>query len=476
MGFSMAAAGAAGCRAPVQHAVPLPAGSDTIVPGVANIYATTCGGCPASCSLLVKQRDGRPIKVDGNDASALFGGGTCATGQATVLSLYDDARLRGPQWQGQPVEWQEVDRRVTEHLDRARAAGGKIVLLSGTITSPSTRQIIADFGRRFPTFRHVTYDGLSLSAMRAANAQSFGQAAVPHYAFDQARVIVALEADFLGTWLSPVEFARQYAAARRPESGPLLHVQIESGLSITGTNADLRIPVAPSDLGTAAVGLLARLARKAGGYAPLAVPSLGAAEDRKLDAAADALWDHRGESLVVSGSADASVQTVVNGINVVLGNVGKTLDLARPSLQRQGDDAAMAALVEEMSRGEIAALILYRVNAGYDYPEAPRFLAALQRVPLSISLADRRDETAAEVHAVCPDHHFLEAWGDAEPVQSSFSLQQPLIAPLHGTRAAQETLLRWQGAPVVDTHAYLRDYWRTVIFARQKGLPAFDEI
>ena len=100
MGFSLAAAGLSGCRALVQNAIPLIAGSDQIIPGVSNYYATVCRGCASACTLLVKQRDGRPIKIEGNAESSIFGNGTCATGQATVLSLYDDARLRSPQWKG----------------------------------------------------------------------------------------------------------------------------------------------------------------------------------------------------------------------------------------------------------------------------------------------------------------------------------------------------------------------------------------
>ena len=143
MGFTTAAAALASCRAPVQNAVPLLTASDRLTPGVASYYATTCGACPSACSLLVKQRDGRPIKIEGNERSALFRGGTCATGQAAVLSLYDGERLRGPLWQGQPIQWQELDRRVAGLLAAAGQRGGRVVLLSGTFTSPSTREIIA---------------------------------------------------------------------------------------------------------------------------------------------------------------------------------------------------------------------------------------------------------------------------------------------------------------------------------------------
>jgi molybdopterin-containing oxidoreductase family iron-sulfur binding subunit len=480
MGFSIAAAGLAGCRAPVQNAIPLLVGSDQIIPGVANFYATTCRGCASSCSLLAKQRDGRPIKIEGNAQSALFGGGTCATGQATVLSLYDEARLRSPLWRGQPVTWEEIDKHVVESLRTPDAAKGKIVLLSGTITSPSTLAIISEWSRAYSNFRHVVYDPMSLSALRTANAQCFGKAVVPHLAFDKARVIVGLEADFLGSWLSPVEFARQYAGIRRPDSAPSLHIQFESGLSVTGSNADARIAVAPSQLGVIAVALLRRIVRRAGVRDALEMPELIldldiGLDSKKLDAVADELWKHRGQGLVVSGSNDLATQTVVNALNAVLGNIGKTIDLARPSLQRKGDDAAMAELVEEMNRGEVHALILHGVNPAYDYPDAQKFLTGLEKVALAVSFSDRPDETSSHVHAVCPDHHFLEAWDDAEPVESHFSLAQPLIAPLFGTRAMQESLLRWLGHPATDYYAYLHQYWRENIFTRQNEIHNFDD-
>src|SRR5437660_8345045 len=171
MGFTLAAAGLSGCRAPVQNAIPLLVGSDQIIPGVANHYATTCQGCASSCSLLVKQRDGRPIKIEGNSESPLFGGGTCATGQATVLSLYDNERLRGPVWKGEQAAWEDIDKHVVESLKAARNDSRAVVLLSRTITSPSTREIIAQWGKQFPNFHHVTYDPISYSALRAAHAK-----------------------------------------------------------------------------------------------------------------------------------------------------------------------------------------------------------------------------------------------------------------------------------------------------------------
>jgi molybdopterin-containing oxidoreductase family iron-sulfur binding subunit len=470
MGFTLAAAGLSGCRAPVQHAIPLLVGTDQLIPGISNFYATTCRGCASSCSLLVKQRDGRPIKIEGNAESAIFGGGTCATGQATVLSLYDDERLRGPLWRGQPVRWEEVDAEIIQSLNTAAAGKREIVLLSGTITSPSTRAIISEWRTRYPKFSHVEYDPLSFSAIRAANGQFFGRAVLPHYAFDKARVIVAIEADFLGTWLSSVEFARQYALNRKPEGRPSLHIQFESGMSVTGSNADLRIATPPSQMGAVAAALFRRIARKAGLGA---VPGEDPIDSAKLDLIAGELWKYRGESVVVSGVNDLELQVVVNAINAALENIGNTIDLAHPSLQRNGDDVAMAALVERMNRGEVHTLFMSGVNPAYDYHDPARFLSGLEKVSLAVSLSDRRDETSSHAHAICPDHHFLESWGDAEPVDSHYSLAQPLIAPLFATRSAQESLLRWMGQEQPDYYAYLRGFWEKNILPRQQEVRDF---
>jgi molybdopterin-containing oxidoreductase family iron-sulfur binding subunit len=469
MGFSL---GAAACsRGPTQHALPFVTAPEDLTPGVPNWYATTCGGCSASCSVLVKTRDGRPIKVEGNPEAPLFGGGTCAVGQATVLSLYDGQRLRQPLWRGAPIAWPEVDARIESHLRSPIAAAGHIVLLSGTITSPATRDIIAHWSARHPKFRHVVYEPVSSAAIRRGHHAVFNRAVLPHYRFDRAALIVGLDADFLGTWLSPVEFTAQYAGRRRPGSSMARHVQFESALSLTGANADERHAVAPSEIGRLVLALLDRL--QPADRDRSAEDSRLSVTAAALDRLADGLRQHRGESLIVCGVEDVAVQTVVARLNHVLGNIGRTLELSPSSFQKQGDDEEVATLVGEMQRGEIHTLILYGVNPAYDYPDQEAFLRGLEQVPLSVSFADRVDETARHVHAVCPDHHFLEAWGDAEPVSGSFSLIQPTIAPLFETRAAPDSLLKWLGE-TPDFHAYLRSYWQRHLFPRQTAERDFD--
>jgi molybdopterin-containing oxidoreductase family iron-sulfur binding subunit len=475
-GFSVAAAAAsAGCsRGRIQKAIPFLNKPEEITPGVPNWYATTCGGCGAGCSLLVKTRDGRPIKIEGNSDSALFGSGTCAVGQATVLSLYDDTRLKGPLWHGQPVSWGEIDAEVGGRLANLVAARARVVILSRTIHGPATRRLLAEWTSR-PGVEHITYDAVSFAALRRATKAAFGVEGVPHYRFARARTIVGIDADFLGTWLSPVEFTRDYASRRRPDSATPMsrHIQFESGVSLTGSNADTRVAIALSERGLVALGLFRRIAQKHGTAGVPDLPDSGV-DPRALDRAAEDLWRSRGESLVVCGADDVAAQVLVHATNALLGSIGTTVDVDRPSLQKQGDDEAVARLVEDMSAGRIAALILYGVNPGYDYPDARGFAGAMERVPLVVSFADRLDETASHAHAVCPDHHFLEAWGDAEPVASVFSLAQPTIAPLFETRAAQESLLQWLGR-TPDFYEYLRGVWRETLYPKQQRYATFDD-
>ncbi|HTQ79105.1 MAG TPA: 4Fe-4S dicluster domain-containing protein, partial [Thermoanaerobaculia bacterium] len=489
MGFSLAAATVASCTPiPQRKAVPLVDEPEGLIPGVANYYATTCGGCAAGCGLLVKVRDGRPIKIEGNPDSPLSQGGTCAVGQATVLSLYDDQRLKKPLLAKHPVSWQEADAAVIERLAGVARSGGRIVVLTGNLQSPATRQLLGEWLARYPGARHVVYEPVSAAALRQATAESFGRPVLPRYRLERARLVVSLDADFLGTWLSPVEFARCYAAGRRPERAgeALRHIQIESGLSLTGSNADQRIAVLPSELGPAALVLLATLARaaaaptgaagKADDPARIPLPA-GLAAESELQKVAAELWRHRGSALVLCGANDVATQRIVHRINALLGGLGGLggmVDLDNPSFQSEGDDAAMAELVEQMERREVQALIVQGVNPLYDYPQAARLKAALSRVGFKVAIADRLDETASAAEVVCPGQHFLEAWGEAEPVAGWRGLTQPTIAPLFASRSLEDNLLAWQGASV-DWHTYLREHWRREVFPRQDRVRDFDD-
>ncbi|MBI2815792.1 MAG: TAT-variant-translocated molybdopterin oxidoreductase [Acidobacteria bacterium] len=471
-GFTAAVAATVGCsRAPVEKAIPYLVQPEEIVPGVSYFYASGCGGCSAGCGVLVKTRDGRPIKLEGNPEHPLSHGGLCAAGQASLLSLYDSQRVKEPLIGGKPASWQEADRRITEQLASIRASRGPVRFLSGTITSPTLNAEIQRFLATFPDAGHVTYDALSSSAILDAHQETHGARLLPHYRFDLADVVVSFDADFLGTWISPVEFTHGYRSNRLNESAaPKMsyHAQFESRLSITGAKADQRVRVAPDELPSAVSRLAVSIARLAGIASPVPDSGTGNPPDAILETLAQRLWEARPNSLVVSGSQDRRAQVLVNFINQALGNYGATLEIERPSLQKSGSDRELQALVDELQKGQVAALFILGANPVYDLPNGSAIADGISKTRLVVSFSGQLDETASASRFVCPDHDALESWGDAEPVRGTLTLYQPAIRPLTNTRPVLESLAAWRGQPrsAYDT---LREYWRTEVFPKRQS-------
>ena len=254
LGFSTAAAAvAASCEMPIKKAIPFANKPEDIVPGIADYYATTYVQDGDVVSVIAKVRDGRPIKLEGNTLSPITGGGTSARVQASVLDLYDTARLRFPTIGGKEATFEAVDKAIASELS------GNTVIVTSSITSPSTKAVIAQFLAKHPGSKHVTYDAVSFSGMLLANEASYGKKVIPSYHFEKAKAIVSLSADFLGTWLSPVEFARQYAVGKKiDEKNPAMskHIHFETVASMTGSNADEKYLCRPSEIGAIAVALL----------------------------------------------------------------------------------------------------------------------------------------------------------------------------------------------------------------------------
>ena len=459
LGFSTAAATlAASCKMPVKKAIPFANKPADVVPGVAKYYATTYVQDGDVIPIVAKVRDGRPIKIEGNELSYTKGG-TTARAQASVLDLYDTARIRFPHRKAadkfEETTYEFIDKTVGDAIK----AAGSVVLLTSTITSPSTKDIIA----KFPNLRHVQVDADSFSGMLLANEVcGFGRK-IPSYNFGAAKVIVSLGADFLGTWLSPVEFAKGYSAGRRiDEKNPSMskHYQFEGFLSTTGANADERFIHRPSETGAVAKALLSALDGSA-------APEVG---DAKLKAgiakvAAD-LKANSGSALVVCGSNDKNVQIVVNAINNAIGAYGTTIDWSTPVNYRQGIDKDLNDLIAQMESGQVGALLIYGANPAYNHPDGKyegevwksRFETALKKVGLTVSFNERWDETTKLCQYVIPTHHYLESWGDAEPKAGYTSFLQPTIYPLFKTRPYQTSLLKWS-LNNTDYEVYFKSFW-----------------
>lgn len=464
LGFSVtAAAVAASCEMPVRKSIPYVWRPEDIVPGVANYYASAFYQGGDYGAVLVKTREGRPIKVEANKLSVVTKGGTSARAQASVLSLYDGARYKSPKKGTEAITWETADKEIGEKLKSIAASGGKIVIFSSSIISPSTKSVIADFKAAYPTVEHLTYDGVSYSGILDANEKTFGKRAIPSYNFAKAKVIVGVGADFLGTWVSPVEFSADYAENRRVSADKKTmsrHIQIESVPTITGYKADTRIAVKPSEELSALVDLYNVIV---GG---------GAAANAKVGKAAEELKAAgAGNALVVSGSNDANAQVLVNAINNALGSYGSTITWDRTYNTKQGSDKSLTALVDGLNAGTVKAVLFYESNPAFTSP-AKGFAEALKKAELSVSFANRLDETSAACQYVCPDNHWLESWNDAEPKTGVFNTVQPTISKLFDTRPFAETLLKWSGKGG-SYYEYIQKYWEKNLYTKQSKYSGF---
>lgn len=462
MGFSVAAASLAACEAPIRKAIPFAHKPVDADPSIPNYYASTYVNGGDYCSIVVKTREGRPIKVEGNLLSKISKGGTSAQVEASVMSLYDGYRLRGPKKEGANSSWEEIDKEIEAKLAEISNAGGQIRIVSNTILSPSTKAAIDRFKSKYPATTHVQYDQVSYYGMLKANEASFGKAFIPSYNFEKAKLIVSVGADFLGTWLAPIEFTKQYAVNRKISESKRdmsRHYQFESNLTLTGANADYRTMIRPSQEGLVVAQLYNLIAAKAGSA------NVSAGMDAThLSKAADELWANRGNSVVVCGSNDKDVQVLVNGINSMLGNYGATI-LNNSVNYRQGNDEAMASFIADVESKSVAGVIFYNCNPVYDHPMGGKLAAAIKNLSLSVSTSYTEDETSSTSTYKAPDHHYLESWNDFEPKPNSYSLSQPAITPIFKTRQAQESLLMWAGEKV-EYFSLVKENWKNWFYGK----------
>jgi len=469
LGFGVtAAAVAAACEMPVRKSIPYTIKPEEITPGIPNYYASAYTRGGEYNSVLVKTREGRPILLEGNKESVVSNGGVDAKSLGALLNLYDEAaRFKSPMKNGEATNWDSVTTEISTKLAEVAASGKKIAILSSTILSPSTRSVFAKFSEKFPTTEWVQYDAISSNGILEANLESFGKRAIPDYHFDKADLIVAVNADFIGTWISPTEYSSDYAKGRRVSENKKTmsrHIQIESIPTLSGSNADLRIPVKPSEEDLVIISL----------YNAITNSNLsGAIQNEKVNSVAKELLAAKGKSLVVSGSNNKATQLLVNEINHVLANYGSTISWDNANYLRQGNDTELKALLSDMDAGKVGALLVMDANPSYHL--GTTFNDALSKVDLTVDFSERQTETTAVVSYVLPNHHFLESWNDAMPKEGVYATVQPTISPLFDTRSSQEVLLKWAG---IETTYYdfIREYWKENILPTQNKYSGFNAL
>jgi MoCo/4Fe-4S cofactor protein with predicted Tat translocation signal len=454
VGFSTAAATLASCDGPVVKSIPYIIQPEQIRPGVADYYATTIADGYDFASVLVKTREGRPIKIE-NNTEALVNGAANARIQASVLTMYDAQRVQGPKKNGEDIQWSELDDAVKAGLTAAQNSGKQIVFLTQTFASPSTNRLVNAFGEKYSNAKHIQYDAISEDSALNAFELKYGLRALPDYDFSKADVIVSIGADFLSDWQGG-GFSKGYSASRVPTEGKMsYHVQLESNMSLTGANADKRVPLTTAQQKIA----LAKLYGYINGVS-VGGKQLPEVAEAAIKMAADKLKKAGASGVVVTGIDDIDAQALALQINENINS--EVIDVQAPRMIRQGNTAQVNQLIADMKAGKVGVLVMNGVNPMYTLPNPEDFKAGIEKVDVSVTFTMKEDETALVTEYTAATPHYLESWGDVEIKKGNYSLMQPTIRPLFDTRQFQEELLRWSGIGS-SYYEYIKETWTTSI-------------
>ena len=482
LGSAAPAAAVAACSpVPPERIIPYVIPHEDVIPGVATWYASVCAECPAGCGTVVKTREGRVIKVEGNPEHPLNQGSLCIRGQAAPQGLYSPDRVPGPlrrrstnEAAGQSVlegtDWETAQAELVSRLQDVIATGAqdRVALVTPLMTGTLDR--LADTWADAVGARRLRYEPFAYEPIREANRRSFGEAAIPTHDFSTPDFVLSFGADFQETWLSTVEHTRSHADARRPRDGRKARfVQLEPRLSLTGAEADEWVGIEPGSEGPLAAAMvhtilseelaqadgdadeLARIGALVSEHTPDAVaPRAGIPADR-IRELARAFSDPSagpgrtlavGSGVASSGEDATAGQVAINLLNYVAGNVGRTVRFGPDTAWAAASSYAdMLALTEAMRAGEIDVVLLHDVNPVHTMPGAAEFVDALERVDLVVVASSHRDETSVRADLVLPTHTPLERWGDAEPVTGVRGLMQPAMRPVFDTKHFGDLLL-----------------------------------
>lgn len=425
LGFSTAAVTLAACEAPVIKTIPYVVKPHEIIPGIPNYYASTYFDGFDFASVLVKTREGRPIKIEPNPAAGDLGK-TNARAQASVLSLYDNDKVKQPKFEGKDETFDKVDSFVIKGLDEAKAAGKRIVLLSHSFASPTFKKLFAEFKAKYPTAELVTYDAYPYAAALDAAQEVFGTRALPVYDLKGTELVVAFQADFLGDY-NAGGLESSYAVARTPGKNMLRHVQVESNMSLTGANADSRIRLKPSQVNKTLVEVYNAIVG-------------GGTSDKAASEIAKELLA-KGSKAVVFADGSKGAQVLAHLINQKLGSVAFT---GKANFLKDFDKARFEEFLGWVNGGQVGVLIANNVDPIYSYHKGEDFKKSLSKVPYVIAVADKKNEMYKAAKAVIPVANWLESWGDIEPQTGVYSLMQPTIQKIYKSRQIEESLLVWK--------------------------------
>ena len=464
MAASFGLAGLTACHRPVEHILPYAKGVEDMVPGRPYFYSTAMSLSGGVTGLLVESHDGRPTKIEGNPDHPGSLGAASAMQQAAILGLYDPDRSSTVLEAGKPSDWASFEK-AAKALSLGDGSGLRI--LSETVTSPSLASLRSDALKKYPKAKWVEYEPVSRENESAGLNMALGQSLDPVTHFEKAKVIVALDADFLGldspTVLPTKQFSkrRKFATEEDFEHANRLYA-VESQFSITGANADHRLRMRSGDVKQFAMDLASALG---------AVPGLNVVQgsDARAKFLASAVKDLKAagaEALVVAGGRQpAMVHALAAAINQSLGS--EAVSYVKSEKADSGVEA-LRALTTEMTSGQVQTLVILGGNPAYTAPADLQFAVAISKVANSIHLGLDDDETAAAVKWHIPEAHFLESWSDARAVDGTAAIQQPLISPLYDGKTAAEIVALLIDSKDKKAYDIVKNFWQSQFAAQSK--------
>ena len=442
-----------GCtRAPVEAIVPYATQPEGLVDGIPQFYATALTQSGYAHGVLVESQMGRPTKIEGNPAHPASLGSTGPIEQGRILEFWDANRSRSCLRDGQVVATEALLAAWQAHsLQWAHHGGRGVRLLRGASSSPSLKRQEAMFLSRLPEAQVHCHEAVDRNHVHAGARLAFGRAVDPLYRFDRARIVVSLDADFLGSMPGHVRHARDFASTRRPEMDCMSRLYcVECMPTPTGACADHNLPLAASQIEALAEELWESVRT---GRTQSARPW--------LQRALRDLAKYRGESLVVAGDyLSPRVHHLAHLINEQLGNIGRSVEFIEPVCGESHSETSLDSLVDDIKSARVHTLLVLDCNPAYTAAADLAFGEALRSVPESIHCGLHVDETAALCRWHVPLAHELEGWSDACAYDGTVSIQQPLLAPLFGGHSVHEVMALLTAEPETGAHAIIQRTWR----------------
>jgi len=477
-------AGLSACtKLPPEKIVPYAHPPEEIIPGRPLFYATSFPDHGVSTGVLVESHMGRPTKIEGNPEHPGSLGGTSVFMQASILSMYDPDRSQSVLREGRVSTWDDFAAAMGNARTRFLPTGAGVRILTPTVTSSTLAAQIETLLKQFPQAKWHQWEPCGEHGAREGARLAFGRPVNTIYHFEQADVVVSLDADFLVHGSGYVRYARDFASRRDLSAGPSSKLNrlyvAESMSTSTGAVADHRLPLRSSDIDD----LARQLAAAVGVAVPPSTNASAKIPSGWVGAVSRDLLAHKGSSIVLAGEGQpAFVHALAHGINQALGNVGKTISYTEPIEAHPTNQLdSLRDLVNDLNSGKVQLLVVLGGNPVYNAPADLEFESALQgqissgALKLFIHSSLYNDETAQYAHWHVPAAHYLESWSDGRAFDGTVGIIQPLIAPLYDNHSAHEIVALFTGDSDKSPHDLVRGYWQSQRPEKDKAFENFWE-